>query len=410
MSSSPRALLRRLARGGVDLAVAIVAFLPFVGLALISRLARRNGVGLGPEPLINNVHHARALRQQGFSATTFVSHEYYITNRFDVRWLTGRPFNHYALFLKVIFSFEAIYIYFNGGPLGWTMLRPVEPWLYKLAGVKVVVMPYGGDVQDFGVHDDVVYRAAYLADYPDFVRHQMASRKRNVRRWVRHANWVISGCDWVNYLPHWHTLMLAHFSIDTEEWKPRDDVPPAGRMFTMEQPLRVLHAPNHRAIKGTAVIEQTVARLRAEGVPVELVIVQKMPNQELKKLVQEIDVVAEQLVIGWYGIFALEAMACAKPVLTYIAPQLERLYLLQGLLDRDELPITKVDHLSLEPALRAMARGERNLPDLGRRSREYVLRRHSLGAVGAVFAGINQKLGVRPTAKTENAGAPAAAA
>ena len=396
MSSSPTAFLRRLARGGVDLGAAVVLALPLVLAAVVSRLAARRGVGLGPEPLINNVHHARALRLQGYAATTFVSHEYYITNRFDLRWLRGRPFNHYALFLKVLFSFEAIYIYFNGGPLGWTRLKWLEPWLYRLAGVKVVVMPYGGDVQDFGVHDDVVYRAAYLSDYPDFVRRQMASRRRNVGRWIRHANWVISGCDWVHYLPHWHTLMLAHFSIDTEEWKPLDDAgDAAARRITAEKPLRVLHAPNHRSIKGTSIVEDVVRRLRAEGVPVELVIVQKMPNHELKRLVQEIDVVVEQLVIGWYGIFALEAMACAKPVLTYIAPELERLYRLQGLLDRDELPVTKVDHNTLEAALRAMAMGERDLPELGRRARAYVLRRHSLEVVGAVFAGINLQLGLQ---------------
>jgi glycosyltransferase involved in cell wall biosynthesis len=157
----------------------------------------------------------------------------------------------------------------------------------------------------------------------------------------------------------------------------------------------VLHAPNHRSIKGTAIVEEVVRRLRADGVPVELVIVQKMPNHELRRLVQEIDVVVEQLVIGWYGIFALEAMACAKPVLTYIAPELERLYRLQGLLDRDELPVTKVDHNTLEAALRAMAMGERDLAELGRRSRAYVLRRHSLEVVGAVFAGINRQLGLR---------------
>jgi len=384
---------------GGELVVAFLLVGPVLVAALVARLARRRGIGLGPEPLINNVHHALALRRQGFAATTFVSHEYYITNRFDLRWLSGRPFNHYALFLKVLFSFEAVYIYFNGGPLSWTFLRPCEPWLYRLAGVKIVVMPYGGDVQDFEIHDDVVYRAAYLADYPEFVRHHMRSRRRQVRRWIRHADWVIAGCDWVHYLPHWDTLMLAHFSIDTEEWCPADGgrgEPEAPRAFTPEKPLRVLHAPNHRAIKGTAVVESLVQRLRTEGLPIELVIVQKMPNHELKKLVQEVDVVIEQLVIGWYGMFALEAMASAKPVLTYIAPDLERLYILQGLLQPGELPVGKIDHLSLEPMLRSLVAGERNLPAMGRAGRQFVLKHHSLAAVGRVFARINRQLGIEP--------------
>jgi len=394
MSSRPNALPGRVARKCFDLATSVLLLGPLVLAAAVSRLAKRRGVGLGPEPLINNVHHARALQQAGYAARTFVSHEYYITSQFDIRWLSGAPFNHFGLFLKVLFSFEVIYIYFNGGPLAWTALRPVEPWLYRLAGVKVVVMPYGKDIQDFGVRDDLVYRAAYLSDYPLFVRRQMAGRRRDVARWMRQADWVIAGCDWVKYLPHWDTLMLAHFSIDTQEWIPALAEP---RTFTREKPLRVLHAPNHRAIKGTNLVEAAVARLRARGVPIELVLVQKMPNQELRQLVREVDVVAEQLVIGWYGIFALEAMATGKPVLTYIDPELERLYVHQGLLENGELPLLKVDHASLEGVLAELAGGRHDIRALGERSRAFVLRHHSLAAVGRVFAGINGQLGLVPS-------------
>jgi hypothetical protein len=403
MASNSSVFFRRAARGALDLAVAVTFFVPLLIATVAARGARRSGVGLGPEPLINNVHHAKALRRQGYAAVTFVSHVYYITSRFDVRWLSWRPFNHYGLFLKVIFSFEVLYIYFNGGPLAWTALRRLEPWLYRLAGLKVVAMPYGGDVQDFAVNDDVVYRAAYLKDYPDFIRRQMASRRGNVQRWIRHADWIIGGCDWVRYLPHWDTLMLAHFSIDTEEWRPPEARPTTsvGPGFSRERPLRVLHAPNHRAIKGTALVESVVAALRAEGIPIELVLVQKMPNDELRKLVQEIDVVVEQLVIGWYGIFALEAMATEKPVLTYISPELERLYILQGLLRPGELPVERVDHLNLEARLRAFVTGEIDLRERGRRCREFVLRHHSLEAVGATFAHINRQLGVEPAAETK---------
>ncbi len=383
-----------MARGGVEVLVAVAAVVPLIAAAVIARCTSRRGVGLGPEPLINNVHHARALRQQGYEARTYVSHEYYITQQFDVRRLSGRPFNHYALFLEAIFSFEALYIYFNGGPLSWTGLRFLEPWLYRLAGVKVVVMPYGGDVQDFNVHDDVVYRAAYLADYPDFVRRQMKSRKSNVCRWIRHADWVIAGCDWVYYLPHWNTLMLAHFSIDTEEWRPATGLA-MPRGFDVEKPLRVLHAPNHRAIKGTTLVERVVADLRAEGRPIELVIAQKLPNDELRRLIQEVDVVVDQLVIGWYGMFALEAMASGKPVVMYIAPELERLYVMQGLLEPGELPVIKVDHTCLAQVLCDLASGSSDLAELGKQGRQFVLRHHSLASVGRTFAAINSALGLR---------------
>ena len=38
----------------------------------------------------------------------------------------------------------------------------------------------------------------------------------NIDRWTTHSDHVISGCDWVDYMHHWDTLMSAHFSIDIE--------------------------------------------------------------------------------------------------------------------------------------------------------------------------------------------------
>lgn len=395
-------LARRVARRAIHVAVGLVMLLPAVVACMAARWVRKHRVGLGPEPLINNVHHAKALRRQGYEVTTFVSHLYFVTNEFDRRWLRGSPFNHYALFALVIFRCRVLYIYFNGGPLAWTGLWWIEPFLYKLAGTRVVVMPYGGDVQDFNVHDDVVYRAAYLKDYPDFVRTRMRTRRKQVQRWSRHADWIISGCDWVNYTPFWDTLMLAHFSVDTEQWcPPPPEVYVRPARFTRERPLRVFHAPNHRAIKGTALLEKAIAALRADGCAIELRIAQRVSNAEMRELVQQADVVVEQLVIGWYGIFALEAMAAGKPVLTFISPELERLYILSGLLDQGELPVTRVDHFSLSVELRRMAENHVDLGSLSRLAREFVLKHHSLDSIGRRFAEINQALGAFPVARRE---------
>lgn len=403
MSAPGKSWLWRLARAFVHrllhVSLAVVLFVPVVIAAVIARFVPRRRVGLGPEPLINNVHHAKALRRQGYEATTFVSHVYFITSEFDVRWLRGAPFNNYALFLFVIFRCRVLYIYFNGGPLAWTGMWALEPFLYRIAGTRVVVMPYGGDVQDFNVHDDVVYRAAYLHDYPEFIRSRMRTRRKQVQRWTRHADWIISGCDWVNYTPYWDTLMLAHFSVDTEQWSP----PPAGEYerpehFSAERPLRVLHAPNHRAIKGTALVERAIAQLRAAGVPIELQIVQRVSNAEMRAHVRKADVVVEQLVIGWYGIFALEAMSAGKPVATYIAPELERLYVHNELLEVDELPVLRADFRNLTTLLRELAEDRRDLAAIGRASREFVLKHHSLDAVGRRFANINAALGLPPAA------------
>jgi hypothetical protein len=83
-------------------------------------------------------------------------------------------------------------------------------------------------------------------------------------------------------------------------------------------PLVVAHAPNHGHFKGTKYVLQAVEQLRGEGVPIELKLVQGVPNTEVLELFWQADVVLDQLVGGFYGYTALEAMALGKPVISYV--------------------------------------------------------------------------------------------
>lgn len=374
-----------------------IVFLPFAfPIALLSRLARRHvDVGLGPEPLVNNIYHKRALALYGYSAETFVDQVYYITSEFDIRadLLLPRPFGFlraYYLFLRAVWRYRMLYIYFNGGPLmNQPMLRRLEPALYKTAGVKVLVMPYGGDVQDMTRSRNLAFKNALAVDYPG---HRLR-RKRTAQQidtWTRWADHVISGVEWVDYMYHWDTLMLGHFSIDTSRWEPST----ASRV---EGPLRVLHAPNHRAIKGTEHFLRAVEQLASEGVPIEMVLLERASNDEVREAMRGADIVADQLIVGWYAMFALEAMAMGKPVLCYLRPDLIELYESVGLVEPDEIPIVQCSPATVKAALRALADGRADLEAIGKRGRGYVAKHHSLEVIGGVFARVNDALGVEPS-------------
>ena len=77
----------------------------------------------------------------------------------------------------------------------------------------------------------------------------------------------------------------------------------------------MVHAPNHRAIKGTAHLEQAVDELRDEGLLVNLQILEGRPNAEVRAAVLASDIVADQFLFG-YGLFATEGLAAGKPVLS----------------------------------------------------------------------------------------------
>ena len=71
---------KNLIRGISDL----LMFFPFLILSFISRLVKKRiDVGLGPDPLINNVYHRKALELSGFKAETFVTSVFHITKDFN---------------------------------------------------------------------------------------------------------------------------------------------------------------------------------------------------------------------------------------------------------------------------------------------------------------------------------------
>jgi hypothetical protein len=184
--------------------------------ALVARfIPKRIDVGLGPEPIISHVYHKQAFQHYGYSAETFALSVFYITSEFDVRadqFLSGRlPGSKYLGYLYLIaltlLRYRVLYFYFNGGVLGFSQwLWRLEPWFYKLANVKVVVMPYGSDVQEMSRSSNLLYKHAISRDYPRhrFNRQRIATK---IDLWTRHANHIIAGCDWVDYMYHWDTLM-----------------------------------------------------------------------------------------------------------------------------------------------------------------------------------------------------------
>lgn len=382
-------------RAIADVFVTICQFVTFpilIASAIISRGVRPKGtlIGFGPEPI--NPFHSKSLAALGYNSKSFVTHNYFINSEFD-KYLDRK-----SLFMQVfdkaffraafyaVFRFNVLFFYFHGGPIGFSSKAfwRLEWLILKLAGIKSVVMPYGGDVQDLRRNPNLLYKDALSIDYPSmWTRERIVARK--VNHWQRRADHVISGCDWVNYMSYWDTLCISHFAIDLRSI----DVVPR---YRKESRLKVLHAPNHQAIKGTEALTRAIEKLQSEGLEIELTLIQKKPNSEVLKAIEECDLVVEQLVIGWYAQFAIEAMAYGKPVVSHIDRNLMSLYASKGLLDEKEFPIISADCISIEETLRDFYYHSDSYQDRTSSGPEYVEKHHSLEAIGALFSGIVEDL------------------
>jgi glycosyltransferase involved in cell wall biosynthesis len=168
----------------------------------------------------------------------------------------------------------------------------------------------------------------------------------------------------------WPDYEVVPPAIVLDDWHPSPTEP--------GEVLRVAHAPSKRAVKGTEAVLAAVESLRRRGAPIELDLIEGVPNAEARKRYAAADLIVDQLRIGWYGMFAIESMALAKPVVVHLdeqgAAETEQAF---GL----ELPLVRADEASLEEVLASLVERREELPDLGRRSREYVERVHAHTAV-----------------------------
>jgi glycosyltransferase involved in cell wall biosynthesis len=157
---------------------------------------------------------------------------------------------------------------------------------------------------------------------------------------------------------------MPYCSVDVEAFEPT--------WPRTDGPAVILHAPSDQSIKGSSLIIAAVERLKKKY-PIEFILVKGIPYQDALKLYRRADLVIDQLYSGWYGGFAVEAMAMGKPVGCYIRD--EDLSVLPAAM-RAELPLVRLDPDTVEANLEAALKQRQSWPLWGQRSRQFVMRWH----------------------------------
>jgi glycosyltransferase involved in cell wall biosynthesis len=170
-------------------------------------------------------------------------------------------------------------------------------------------------------------------------------------------------------------------SYDAARWVPDAEVVPPGIDLAALEPAPpsdrerpiVLHAPSSRRRKGT---EHVIAACAA--LPVELDIVEGLDHRAAYERYREADIVVDQLNAGWYGVFAIEAMALGKPVVTFLHDEAVRCTEEAfGI----EVPLVRTTRDALVDALRPLVESPEERRRIGAASRVYVERVHDAEVV-----------------------------
>lgn len=128
-------------------------------------------------------------------------------------------------------------------------------------------------------------------------------------RFVQHM-WALNP-DLLYFLPKEKASFLPYTVAD---FAPQSHPP------KMKKKMIVAHAPTNQEVKGSKYVLEALHQLQQKYPDhIEMLLVEGKPNQTALEMYRQADLVIDQLLIGWYGAFAVEAMLMGKPVIARIA-------------------------------------------------------------------------------------------
>lgn len=372
-----------------------LAILPGAVLTVIRRrLGRAPRLVWVGVPVNSHADVSRAMRAVGYETRSIATERYAQSDgsRYD-HWIPLRrrlpkglnalaeQVRAYGFSVHALLTADILHGFFDGGFLRRTALREHEYWLWKLAGKRLVLMPYGRDSFVYSdMPPDELKTITLKATYPQTPAEDAAVRRR-LARFSTLADVVVGAVG--------HTVCLPRVDVWTVLWYPGnlalEPVWPSTR-----GPIRIAHASNHRGVKGTDELIAAIERLRARGHDIRLDVIEGVPNHQVLERFARVDIVVDQLYEG-YALAAVEAMSLGKVVISALespaahGPFRERSYL-------GDCPIVSATTATIEGVLAGLIARRSAWPELGQRTHKYARTWHSPDASVRLFEGIYDRI------------------
>jgi hypothetical protein len=357
-----------------------------------SRKTVFGGVGM-----ISFARWSDALNKTGYASRTVVwsTPTIYPSDVFDrdikARWGNFSGIVAPVIFLQEIRHADTIVCGFDGFILGLGSLRRFEFRLLKLAGCKTVVVPYGADSYVYSqIRSEDVAHVLQIS-YPEAARRQR-SLSRDVSGKIEQADFVFLGLMTFDGFGRWDALPFNAMVVDLDRWIPR-------QRDWQRGVLKVVHAPNHRGFKGTEFIVEAVERLKSEGLQIELVLLEGLPNDQVREVFSsQAHVLVEQLIAPGYAMNGVEGLASGLVVIANLSD--ERLMRpMRRWSFASECPIVSANPETIYDVLKHLTSTRDQLEKIGNSSRQYAEKFHSAEAFSKFFTSIDEFLwdgGERP--------------
>lgn len=314
------------------------------------------------------------LRENGVDAQGVVWDKHVFNYPYDISLHIDKSKRYLLPFyaLKLFFFFIYALCRYNTFHFhyGRSILNNLELWVYDLFGKKYFYEFHGSDLRDY----EEFFKKSEMPFCQDYITSDK-QRKRNKKICASAKQIILHDDELIPYLPVEHApVQIVPLRVDITNFMP---------VFPEENPktIRIIHAPSKRATKGTEHVIAAVENLSRRYDGLELVLVEGKTQEEAREIYSTADIIVDQLYMGTYGVFAVEAMASGKPVITYISDEMkERL--------PEELPIISASINSIESTLEDLILNGKKRHEIGEQGRKYVEQYHDYRKIAKILIGI----------------------
>jgi len=237
--------------------------------------------------------------------------------------------------------------------------------ILKMCGKRIVCVFLGGEVCYWYAYQQEVRLLGLECELKPFIEYRRSGR----------ADFFTSKIRVVRAAERFADLILSHPTMGQLQTRPymRTSIPIDLSQYRFHIPDRevplVLHAPSDRGAKGTSYVLAAVDQLKKEGIPFEFRLIEGMPNDQLRVLLAEADIVVDQLFSYAIATLALESLATGNVVLSRYSPSFAHI--------PAECPVVNVSIYTLTDQLRRVILDRHMRRRLAYAGREYVEKYHS---------------------------------
>jgi len=346
----------------------------------------------GSTPIINNSYWSRAMVKAGYRSETY-TYDYYssINKRDDWNKIVREEYSLIPYFAKPLvafihslFLYDIFFISFNGFFIGNTTARFFQSQILKMAGKKIVLIPYGSDAYVYKNIRSTSLIHGLLMSYPLQSKMQQII-SRDVEYWVKNADAVLPGYMFPDGFGRWDVLLPSILFIDLDKWIPSNKNSFANGV---NEEVVIVHAPNHRGFKGSEFVIKAVEDLKNEGYKINFILCAGIQNERVREILQsEADILVEQLIFTGHGLNGLEGLASGLPTIsnledeTYTLPLRRWSYF-------SECPLVSATPENLVEVLRKLVTRPELRRQLGAAGRAYVEKYHGLDSAQYLFSNV----------------------